>query len=151
MGDELALRNDPGWREDPAHADDNRWMHRPRMDWAVAARRRDPGSLEERVFAALAGLASARRELIALRSGGTTQILPAGNPAVLAYRRVHPRSAPFLSVTNFSDYPQSVDAGVTGQAGLHRPRQVRATTADPVLRDGRIVLPPWGFGWLSGS
>jgi amylosucrase len=121
------------------------------MDWAVAARRRDPGSLEGRVFTALAALASTRRELLALRSGGSTQILPAGNPAVLAYRRVHPRSAPFLAVTNFSDYPQSIDAGLTGRAGLHQPRQVRATTVDPVLRAGRIVLPPWGFGWLSGG
>jgi amylosucrase len=151
MGDELALRSDPGWRDDPAHADDNRWMHRPRMDWAVAARRSDPGSLEGRVFAAIAGLARTRRDLLALRSGGTTQILPTESPAVLAYRRVHPRSAPFLSVTNFSDYPQSIDAGVTGRAGLHQPQQVQATTADPVLREGRIALPPWGFAWLSGG
>jgi amylosucrase len=150
MGDELALRNDPGWRDDPAHADDNRWMHRPRMDWAVAARRSAPGSLEGRVFAAIAGLASTRRALLALRSGGMTQILPTESPAVLAYRRVHPRSVPFLSVTNFSDYRQSVDAGVIGRAGLHQPRQVRAS-ADPVLREGRIVLPPWGFAWLSGT
>ena len=44
MGDELALRNDSGWARDPAHAHDNRWMHRPRMDWAAAARRHDPAS-----------------------------------------------------------------------------------------------------------
>ena len=36
MGDELALRNDPGWAADPAHAHDNRWMHRPPMDWDAA-------------------------------------------------------------------------------------------------------------------
>jgi amylosucrase len=151
MGDELALRNDPGWRDDPAQADDNRWMHRPRMDWAVAARRHDLGSLEGQVFAAIAGLAAARRDLLALRSGGTTEILPVESPAVLAYRRVHPRSAPFLSVTNFSDYPQSIDGGVIGRAGLHRPQQVRATITDPVQRGGRVELPPWGFGWLSGG
>ena len=33
MGDELALRNDPDWAADPAHAADNRWVHRPRMPW----------------------------------------------------------------------------------------------------------------------
>ena len=26
----------------PAHADDNRWLHRPRMPWEAAARRHDP-------------------------------------------------------------------------------------------------------------
>jgi amylosucrase len=151
MGDELALRNDPGWRDDPAHADDNRWMHRPRMDWAVAARRSDPGSLEGRVFAAVRSLAQARRSLLALRSGGTTQILPAGSQAVLAYRRVHPRSAPFLAVTNFSDYPQSIDAAIIARAGLDQPRQVRATTGGPVVSAGQIALPPWGFAWLTGT
>ena len=29
----------PTWAADPAHADDNRWLHRPPMDWAAAERR----------------------------------------------------------------------------------------------------------------
>ena len=112
MGDELALRNDAGWAADPAHAPDNRWMHRPPMDWAAAARRADPQTLEGRVFAALRGLAAARRGLLALRSGGQTTILPTGHPSVLGYRRAHPRSSPLLALTNFSDSAVSVDAGV---------------------------------------
>ena len=39
MGDELGLRNDPAWADDPAHREDNRWMHRPPMDWEAAERR----------------------------------------------------------------------------------------------------------------
>ena len=37
----------------PALADDNRWMHRPPMDWAAAERRLLPETVEERLFAAL--------------------------------------------------------------------------------------------------
>ena len=151
MGDELGMRNDPRWREDPAHAGDNRWMHRPPMDWSRAALRHDPGTLEGRVFAAIRGLIGARRSLLALRSGGVTEILPAGNPGVLAYRRVHPRSAPFLSLTNFSDTAQSADAGVIARAGLHQPRCVRSTGDDSVIGAGRIELPAWGFAWLAGT
>jgi amylosucrase len=128
MGDELALPNDPGWADDPEQAPDNRWMHRPRMDWARAARRSDPASVEGRAFAALRGLARARQELLALRSGGTTEILPSGNQSVLAYRRAHPRSAPFLALTNFSDATQSADAGIIARAGLQRPRLAHAST-----------------------
>ena len=43
MGDELGLRNDYDFVDDPDHADDNRWVHRPPMPWDVAgapARRR---------------------------------------------------------------------------------------------------------------
>jgi amylosucrase len=151
MGDELALRNDIGWAEDPAHAHDNRWMHRPLMDWDAAARRHDPGSLEGRVFAAIRGLADARRSLLALRSGGRTELLPTENRSVLAYRRAHPRSAPFLALTNFSDVTQSVDAGILARAGLPEPVHVHSSTGRLSIGSGRIDLPPWSFVWLTGT
>src|ERR1039457_1459860 len=151
MGDELALRNDPHWREDPAHVHDNRWMHRPPMDWIQAARRSDPDSVEGRVFAAIRGLAGPRRALLALRSGGETQILPNENRSVLAYRRAHPRSAPFLSLTNFSDVTQSVDAGVLARAAPREPQHVHSATGDLVISAGRLELPPGGLGWLHGA
>ncbi|HET6653487.1 MAG TPA: alpha-amylase family protein [Nocardioides sp.] len=62
MGDEIGLRNDPAYAEDPDLADDNRWLHRPRMDWTAAARRTDPGSIEGRIFSEL-------RRLVRLRAG----------------------------------------------------------------------------------
>ncbi len=151
MGDELALRSDPRWARDPAHEHDNRWMHRPPMDWAAAARRRDPGSPEGRAFAAIRGLADARRSLLALRSGGSTEILPTANRSVLAYRRVHPRSAPFLSLTNFSDVIQLADAGVIARAGLYEPAHVHSTAGQLTISSGRIELPPWSFVWLTGT
>ncbi len=151
MGDELAVRSDPGWAADPAHAHDNRWMHRPLMDWDAAGRRRDPGSLEGRVFAAIRRLADARRSLLALRAGGSTEILPTENRGVLSYRRAHPRSAPFLSVTNFSDVTQSADAGIIARAGLHEPVHVHSSTGRLDIAAGRIELPPWGFAWLTGT
>jgi amylosucrase len=151
MGDELGVCNDPRWQEDPAHAGDNRWMHRPPMDWPRTARRSDPGTLEGRVFAAIRGLIGARRSLLALRSGGVTEILPTGNRSVLAYRRVHPRSAPFLSLTNFSDAAQAADAGVIARAGLHQARCVHSTSGDPVVGADRVELPAWGFAWLTGT
>ena len=151
MGDELALRSDAGWAADPAHEHDNRWMHRPLMDWDAAARRHDPGSLEGRVFAALRGLSAARRSLLALRSGGRTELLPTENRSVLAYRRAHPRSAPFLALTNFSDVTQAVDAGLIARAGLYEPAHVHSSTGQLSISAGRIELAPWSFLWLTGT
>ena len=151
MGDELAMRNDSRWAEDPAHRHDNRWMHRPPMDWAAAARRHDPATVEGRVFAALRGLAQARRTLLSLRSGGRTDVLPSENRSVLAYTRVHPRSAPFLALTSFSDVPQSVGTGILDRAGLREPRHVHSTAGTMSTGGGRIELPAWGYLWLTGS
>jgi amylosucrase len=151
MGDELALRSDAGWAADPAHEHDNRWMHRPLMDWDAAARRHDPGSLEGRVFAAVRGLSAARRSLLALRSGGRTELLPTENRSVLAYRRAHPRSAPFLALTNFSDVTQAVGAGIIARAGLYEPAHVHSSTGQLSISAGRIELAPWSFLWLTGT
>ena len=44
MGDEIAQRNYYDFVDDPAHADDNRWVHRPPMDWEAAERRHVEGT-----------------------------------------------------------------------------------------------------------
>jgi hypothetical protein len=69
----------------------------------------------------------------------------------LAYRRVHPRSAPFLALTNFSDVTQAVDAGIIARAGLYEPAHVHSSTGRLTLRAGRIELVPWSFLWLAGA
>jgi hypothetical protein len=70
---------------------------------------------------------------------------------VLSYRRAHPRSAPFLSLTNFSDVTQAADAGIIARAGLYEPVHVHSSTGQLDIRAGRIELPPWSFVWLSGT
>jgi amylosucrase len=147
MGDELALRNDVGYLEDPALAPDNRWMHRPPMDWAAAARRSEPATLEGGVFPWFQRLGEARRSLIALRGGVPSQVLDPGNDAVLAWRRQHPRGGGFVGLANFSPEPQAVDADtVTGFGALSV-----ALSSDGQLGvgDGRLVLPGLGFAWLA--
>jgi len=68
-GDELALRADPGWAQEPGHGGDNRWAHRPRLPWQPnalgeqAADRHDGTTVTGRVFQGLARLARVRRTL----------------------------------------------------------------------------------------
>ena len=69
---------------------------------------------------------------------------------MLSYRRAHPRSAPFLSLTNFSDVAQSADAGIIARAGLHQPVHVHSSTGLLDISGGRVELPSWGFAWLTG-
>jgi amylosucrase len=147
MGDELALRNDRGYLEDAERAPDNRWMHRPPMDWAAAARRTDPATLEGRIFGRLRRLAEARRSLLALRGGGPSEIVDAGCDAVLAWRRRHPRSGTFVGLANFSPHRQAVDADTVTGFGSYVP--VLASDGPMEVSDGRLVLPGLGFAWFA--
>jgi amylosucrase len=147
MGDELALRNDAGYLADPARAPDNRWMHRPPMDWTAAARRTDPASLEGRVFGWLQRLGEVRRALPALRGGGECTVLDVGNDAVLAWRRRNPRTGSFVGLANFSPAAQTVDADTVTGFGTFEP--VLASDGPPELRADRVLLPGLGFAWYA--
>jgi amylosucrase len=149
MGDELAMLNDAGWDADPAHAGDNRWLHRPLMDWAAAERRSDPATVEGRMFAAVQALAAARRSTPALRSDADTRYLRHHNPRVLAYVRSHPRAAPVLCLACFSDEEESVDVAVLHHAGITSPVHLHSTTGELTLRGGGLAMPAWSFVWLS--
>lgn len=148
MGDELALRNDHAYRADPGTGADNRWMHRPRMDWAAAERRHDPAALEGRVFAGLARLGQVRACMPQLRAGGVTKPLWVDHDAVLAFLRDHPRTGQALVLANFADTGASVDARVL-DALRHRGWDTLCDALAPHgaldVRAGRIHLPRLGL------
>jgi amylosucrase len=147
MGDELGLRNDHGYAADPARADDNRWLHRPPMDWAAAARRCDPATVEGRIFGALRSLAALRSQTISLRTGGAQHIVAVDNDAVFAWRRRHPRSGHFVGLANFAETPQSIDvAALSGYGWL----ETVASSDGPLdVHDGRAHLPALSYVWLA--
>ncbi len=149
MGDELAMLNDDRWADDPAHADDNRWLHRPPMDWKAAEQRGDPTTVAGRMFAAMQRLAAARRSTASLRSDAEAHFLRHTNPRVLAYVRSHPRAAPVLCLACFSDEEETVDGGVLHHAGITSPVHLHSTSGELTLRDGGLVMAPWSFAWLS--
>jgi amylosucrase len=146
MGDELALRNDHSYLADPSLAEDNRWMHRPPMDWAAAGRRHDPATLQGRVFGWLCRLAQVRGELLALRTGGESEIIEVDDPHVFAWRRRHPRSGHFVGLANFAEFPVSVDAAAFRHFGLLE--TALGSDGPAQVREGRVHLAGLGFAWL---
>jgi amylosucrase len=149
MGDEIGLRNDRTYLEDPIRAEDSRWMHRPRMDWAAASRRTERGTLEGRLFAGFRRLAEARASTPQLQEmGATVRPLHHDNPHVLAWVRSHPRFGALLGLANVDDSEQRVTTALCGRAGLRDPEDVLGLwPAD--AQDGRIRLPPLSVVWVT--
>jgi amylosucrase len=148
MGDEIGLPNDPRWADEPGHATDNRWMHRPPMDWAAAARRTDPATVEGQVFAGLRALARTRADLLALRSGTGPTLLDAPSPHLLAWRRRHPRGTTFVGLANFSDGPTEVGGDLLRPQFLHEP-DIRLGSDAVATTGSGLRLPAWGWAWLA--
>jgi len=149
MGDEVALANDRAFADVPEHADDNRWIHRPVMDWDAVDRRHDPRTVEGRVFSGLRRQIDARRDLPVMRGGGDSVPWWTGHPSVFAWRRTHPRHRPFLGLAAFADGPTSIPRHVMSDAGLHNPTVALASDGGVKIEDEEIQLPPWGWAWLA--
>lgn len=147
MGDELGMRNDISYLDDPAKADDNRWMHRPRMDGAVAQRRHVAGTLEARLFAVFAGLATDRAAIGALNASGQFAVMASTDPHLLCFTRSHPAHGKFTMIANFGHGTavlRLVDVGA-GNAVI-----ARAVGAS-VSPEGIAQLAANGYLWLSIS
>jgi amylosucrase len=120
MGDELALTNDRAWRERAHHVADNRWMHRRDMDWSRAAERHDDTTVAGEVFGWMLRMVRGRAALETLHAACPARFVSTGDDRVLAFRRHHPRHAPFVGVANLGDdtawLPRSVLGGLGGDA-----------------------------------
>ncbi|NJO05657.1 MAG: alpha-amylase [Chloroflexaceae bacterium] len=66
MGDEVGLLNDHSYRDNAWKARDNRWMHRPAMNWEQAHQRRNLSSVAGQLYTGLRQLIVARKHTAAL-------------------------------------------------------------------------------------
>ncbi|MDP1878621.1 MAG: amylosucrase [Actinomycetota bacterium] len=146
MGDELAMVNDPDYLADPAKSADNRWVHRPVMDWTVADAGETAAGSAGRIFARVRRLISARRGLPALHASVTTEALVASNPAVLVFRRRHAAGS-IVQAYNLSEHPQTFDAAALWP--LVSGALVERITGTPVAWTPEVVLPPYAAWWLT--
>lgn len=73
---------------DDEHAADNRWVHRPRMDWdAVAAADADPSTPGGRILAGLRHTIGVRKRLPQLHASIESRVLPSPDSRVLLLTR----------------------------------------------------------------
>ena len=147
MGDEIGLLNDYGYTRDPIKADDNRWMHRPPMDWTLAATRTDPATAAGRIYGAVQQLIRARTTTPALHSSAFVQPLYTDSPHIFAYTREHPRGR-MLCLANFSEAPQSVSADVLWRNGMSGNARNILAGQSPAIWDNRLTLAPYESLWL---
>ena len=150
MGDELGLRNDRSFADDPEHADDNRWLHRPKMPWSLAERRHRPDTVEGRMFAGMQHLAQARGRLASLHAAVETAVHETGNASVLVAVRHHAAET-LVQLYNFSEHEQRVTASVVTSHGLTGAAR-EALGGEPVdLRADELTLPPYAAWWLTSA
>jgi amylosucrase len=146
-GDEFGQANDAAWAAEPGHEDDNRWSHRPRLDWTRAATRHDPQTVAGATFAALSHLTSVRRSLPQLHAGAPAEVLPETDDGVLAVCRRHAAGA-FVGVYNVTDQARPLEPHLLTQAGITTPYDALSGRTCDVGAMGLFWLPPYAAWWV---
>lgn len=120
MGDEVGLHNDYRYRQDHDLAGDNRWLHRPFMDWAKAALRQVPNTVERRLYQGIIKIIRARQRTPHLNSSAEAIVLESGNPALFAYVRHHPLGS-LVGLYNFSERFQQLSTTLLSRQNIKQP------------------------------
>lgn len=147
MGDELAMLNDYSYRDQPDHAHDSRWIHRPRMDWHLAHFRHSDDGPAGQVFRGTKAILARRKATAALHAAHPVQIVDLGLIGVFAFVRKAPTGA-LLGIFNMTEQWQHLpetQARAQGVTLMHD-----ALSDGRVLaHDGQIALPPYARLWLT--
>ena len=139
-GDEVGQVNDYSYKDDPEKAADSRYLHRGRMKWDLAENRKDPESVEGRIFDGLSRLETIRREEKAFMTSADMWTIETYNRSVLCIGRYY-EGEKIIGVFNFSENDQM--AWISETDGVYHD-----LLTGNAMKAAELPLEPYGFYWL---
>ncbi len=103
-GDEAAYTNDYSYLNDEGKSYDNRWMHRPVIDWTKNEKTKVPGTVEHRIFNGTQRLLKLRKQLPAVSDYKNIRWMTPHNIHVAGFIRTI-EEAYLYCLFNFSNKP----------------------------------------------
>jgi amylosucrase len=149
-GDELGSPGDPNWADEPAHAEDNRWVHRPRVTDADRAGRFQQGSDAQRVFDGIARIAKVRSGLPMLHAEAPVDVQTESDDGLLVVRRRHP-SGTLVGLYNVTSQHRPFRHAQLIELGIPAPTEVLSQHDLAVDENGSVWLPPYAAWWIVDS
>ncbi|GBG13499.1 amylosucrase [Novimethylophilus kurashikiensis] len=151
-GDAIGTPNDRSYMEDEHKFNDNRWIHRPRMDWDKAERRNMPGTVEYQVFTALKKMIAVRKEIKAFADLDNRTLIDVDNPHLFVFSRFdYPSSqSKVLVVGNFALTPQPLALEPLRKMGFFTLESVKDLYSGEQFstRQDNLLIPAQTFYWL---
>mgnify|MGYP003328883533 FL=1 len=142
MGDELGMLNDESYKNDPAKVDDNRWIHRPKMDWALAESAAKGEGVAGRVYEQIGKLISARKSLASIHASVTAETEVKNDGALLLIRRKHAAGL-LTEIYNLTEKTQYLDTFNVAFGD-----RVEAISGRKMHFAGQVAVPPYAAWWI---
>ncbi|NYF16048.1 amylosucrase [Microbacterium sp. AK009] len=144
LGDEVGQLNDYGYRDDPAHAADSRWVHRPHRDERAYASRDDPSTAAGRISTRLHALIRARKNSPEFAAGNPLVPFHTSFRQVVGFQRVGADST-ILVLGNVGDSEVLIEPLTF--SGFEADATEIVSGSSVALAIG-LMLPPHGVVWL---
>jgi amylosucrase len=151
-GDSTGTLNDDSYLNDVHKRNDNRWTHRPQLDWDKIEKRKETGTVEYRIFNDLKKLIAIRKEMPAFADKNNRELLATTNPHLFVYSRFNHAfsSVRILVICNFSDIEQELAINPLKEKGFLKYNIAKnVITGDTVSIDNdALIIPALSFYWL---
>ena len=149
-GDELAYTNDYSYLQDPGKSYDNRWMHRPIMNWERNEKRKEANSFEQRIFSETKKLIATRKALEVMSDTKNVTWMTPHNIHVAGFVRANEKKKLYC-LFNYKHTASFVTWYVFKEHG-ERPSVLHDHWTGQDFKVGNdneyFVLPPYGFAIL---
>lgn len=149
-GDELAYTNDYSYLQDPGKSYDNRWMHRPLMNWDRNEKRKQAGTFEERIFSETKKLIATRKALEVMGDFKNVTWMTPHNIHVASFIRSYDNKKMYC-LFNYKNTASFITWYAFKEHG-ERPAQLKDYWTGLVHQVGNdneyFVLPGYGFALL---
>lgn len=102
-GDEIATTNFYDYLNEDDKKHDNRWLHRPIMNWSIAENLENY-PIQKKVFEHLQKMISLRKETPAFEDRNDLEFIDSGNSHLLVYKKTDTKGNTVWIIANFSPY-----------------------------------------------
>ncbi|WP_286746697.1 alpha-amylase family protein [Roseivirga sp. UBA1976] len=151
-GDEIAMLNDYSFLEDESKKDDNRWVHRPKMDWALAEKRKKPDTPQAQVFRTLQHMIALRKSIDEFGDHNNFRLIETSNEHVFAFERSW-KGKSTVVIANFKDDGQYVYSHLVFPQTMVNPfgMKDRLSGNQLLIEEGRLHFEPYQLYWLTNG
>ncbi len=146
-GDEIGYINDTAYLSEPGKSYDNRWMHRPMIDWKKNTLKDKKGTIENQIFAGTKKLLSIRKKLPAVADYSNLTWITPHNIHVASFIR-HTDEQQIFCLFNFSNKEAFVTWYAFKENG-YAPKRLHdhwtEINFDVRNDDEFLIIEPYGF------
>ena len=139
-GDEVGQVNDYTYKENPFKAADSRYIHRGAMNWDLAENRKDPETVEGKIFQGLERLEQIRKTEKVFVSNADAWTVDTGDRSVLCIGR-YLDGEKIIGLFNFSEFEKTAHIGEADGEYKDLISGKKTDTAE-------VSLPAYGFCYL---